>query len=617
MGAANLSYRRRSRSKPPPSGSKTIVRNYHSLKRWLPFLIIIIAGIGAFGSSLNGKFMWDDEYVILNNLFIRDLKNLPDLFTSEYFAPSDIGHYTQSGEESYRPVVTLTHFIDYALFKLNPVGYHAGNLLFHLATAIALYLLLMNLSLPVPAALPGALLFAVHPVNSETVNMISYREDLLAGMFLCLALAGFLRKRPFMTGLFGILALFSKEMAFTMLPLAALFLILNRSVWRQYIPALSVIVLITIGYSTAIFGGFAGSSLAPSEYPGGSFGSAMATSARVVMHYLQLFVWPSHLAVDMHFLPSESFFDIRALGGILLLTGIISFTSLWRCSWQLRYLILWFFIALIPVSGVYPIKNFVAERYMYIPVMGLCGVAGIGFSWLYRHGSGVRNAALGGLVVVVFAGMFANNLRNAIWWEETRFFQEMVRANPFSYKGHTGLALASHRRGDLESAIFHLKQAVTIRPDNVIALYNLGCMMLEKKELDDAISCYRSVLILDPGFTESHYQLGLALLEKGNADEAEQSFRKALEYNPNFIPAQFMFGVVLQNRGEYQEAASVYQRILNRDGTYAKAHKNLGLIYLNNLDRPADAAEHLDRYLKLVPNDPQAELIRSVIRNIR
>ena len=132
--------------------------------------IIILAAI-LYANTLNNGFVYDDDYTVVNNVFISDFHNLTELLQKNYF-PS-------SGEITYRPVVTLTYFIDYALYGLKPWGYHLTNVLLHAANGVLLYIFLTLLFSGEGAPLVTALLFLTHPVLTEAVNAISFREDLL------------------------------------------------------------------------------------------------------------------------------------------------------------------------------------------------------------------------------------------------------------------------------------------------------------------------------------------------------------------------------------------------------------------------------------------------------
>ena len=152
--------------------------------KYVIILLVVITAL-AYANSLKNDFVWDDYLVIVDNNFVKTWNNFPAVFNKTYLTSSDSlksPNLTGSGETTYRPAVTISYFIDYHFWKLNPFGYHLSNLLLHLTNVILLYLCVYLLLNNRYIAVLAALFFAIHPVNAEAVNVVSFREDLL--MFL-------------------------------------------------------------------------------------------------------------------------------------------------------------------------------------------------------------------------------------------------------------------------------------------------------------------------------------------------------------------------------------------------------------------------------------------------
>lgn len=616
------SIRRADRNKDESPGRKP--------HRFLIALLVAAAALAAFGSSVRGVFVWDDEYVVRQNLFIRDAGNLRHLATGEYFEPAGRGHYTRSGEESYRPVVTLSHFLDYALFGLNPAGYHAMNVLLHMLACVGLYFLFVSLGTGRAGAAIGAALFAVHPVNSEAVNMISYREDLLAGMFIVLAFNAWEKRRAAPSVIFFALALLSKEMALAFLPLVASREIISGAakiksgnaarridsflpepaVTRLFMLLLAVAIL----YLCILFFAFPSAPPRQAVHPGGSILTGAATMARVLGHYMHLAVFPAHLRVDYAFTASTGLIELPAVLSLSAAILIIFAAFRLPLPGSTRFMITWFFLALIPVSGLYPITNYIAERYLYIPLMGWCGAAGAGLAALFSNRN--RGLRIAGIVLagtLLTSGIVLNNSRNPTWRSGERFYREMVRSSPDSYRGFSGLGVALYRRKQLVEADCALTRSIELKPDHAIAIHNLGNVKQGLGDQDAAFDKFRSVIELDPSFVESRYQLALILKSRGELEAAEQELLRTLSINHNFIPARFILGVIHQERADYEIAAEIYRSILTIEPSYAKALKNLGILHLYRFDDRETASYYLKRYLALVPGDPQREQILAAI----
>ena len=188
------------------------LRRYHRVYfLLLPFVISIIVYL----NCLQNSFVYDDDSTIINNYFIRHWSNLPDLFTNRYFV--------LSAELTYRPVVTLSYFIDYAFWHLNPLGYHLTNILIHAINSVLVFIFAFQVFKNRKSAFISALFFSSYPLFSEVVNAVGFREDLLAFMFLILAFICYLKANQqryilyYPMSLFCyLLSLFSKEMAITL-----------------------------------------------------------------------------------------------------------------------------------------------------------------------------------------------------------------------------------------------------------------------------------------------------------------------------------------------------------------------------------------------------------------
>ena len=588
----------------------------NSPERYLTFYFALFVGLAAllsFSSGLKGQFVWDDEYVISKNLFIRDIRNIPLIFSKEYFAPAGIGHYTRSGEESFRPAVTLVHCLEYQIFHLNPMGYHAVSLLLHTGTCIALYYLLIALGLGLSGAFAGAILFAVHPLNSEAVNMISYREDVLAGLFVVLALRMFIKNRFFPFGIFTALAMLSKEMGLIILPMILGYTFLNLSREKPRHRCIITAILVTGIYLVLFFLIFPSHQSVSVQYPGPSIDATLGTMARVICTYLKLFVFPFPLKADYDFSISTTLFCLSSGLCLLIIVLIIAWPVVFKWKKLPTMLLMWFFIALLPVSGVYPIKNIIAERYLYIPIMGLCALSGYGFHWMEFRSNRYKTIAHLLLLVAALTGISMNNLRNRIWWDEAGFFKAMIKTNPDSHKGFSSLGMIMYRSGNHEAAEKNLKRSLEIDPDNEIARHNLGCLYQTSNRYDQAEEIFKENIRRNPGFIESRYQLAVLYRSEGRITDARKELETVLTINPNFIPAKFVLGSILQENKEYQRAEKLYLAILKVDPHYSKALKNLGVLYTYYLNNPRAAIKMFSAYLTENPDDPQKEAIQQVI----
>src|SRR3972149_11470527 len=185
----------------------------------LPVLILVIVCFSQFIylNSLSNQFVYDDEFTIVDNYFVKTWNNLPLIFSNDYFR--------FSGELSYRPAVTLSYFLDYTVWKLNPLGFHLTNTLLHALNSVLLFFLLKRIFNCQTTSFLATLIFSCHPLLTEAVNAISYREDLLATTFFIATFLLYMKtskeERSFSPAYFAsvgcyLLGVFSKEMAITL-----------------------------------------------------------------------------------------------------------------------------------------------------------------------------------------------------------------------------------------------------------------------------------------------------------------------------------------------------------------------------------------------------------------
>ena len=614
---------RRTSGPAPPSASALFLRRWSAPLVWLTLALSV-----AYGGVLSGVFVWDDTYVVEKNLFIRDLGNLPDLLSSAYFDRAETGHYTRSGEQSYRPVVTLSHFLDHALFARDAGGYHAMSLVYHWGACLALAALLVTLGLGRAATVAGTLLFALHPAASEAVIVVSYREDILAAGAICVALMLHLRGRTGAATCAFLMGAFAKQSAIVFLPLVvvadwlrcregggsavAAFCVARREHGRSW----AVYGLASALYLWIVLVLLVDPEVAAVSYPGGSFASGIATSLRVLARYLGLIVAPIGLQVDPYFPPSSSPSEPWALASGMVLVAVALAAARLLPHWPARFLGLWLFVALAPVAGLYPLPNYIAERYLYLPMMGICGLAGWAFGRLVHRSRGETRAstipwlALG---LVSAAFVFVDRSRSVMVRSEEAFFREMIRTNPLSVKGFEGLGSALFGESRIDEAVEAWEQAVSLGPKSPIAHHNLGLAYLRQNRRVAALGVFNRALQLQPSFVESRYQRAVLMREEGDTEGAEAEQRSVLEINPNFIPAKFQLAYLLDRRGETGDAIALYQEIVAVHPGYAKAWKNLGVVHLKKLNDPDAAAVYFRHYLELVPGDPQRAMIQQVV----
>ena len=604
-------------------------RTEGGIKRRWHLIALSLLILAVWSNSIPNGFVWDDSHVILNNHFIRDLGNLRHLVTSEYFARPAAGHYTRSGELSYRPVTTLTHFVDFRLFGLNPWGYHLFSLLIHGLTTLLVFALLEALVRGRTGPFLGAALFGVHTVHTEVVNTVSYRDDLLVCLFFCAALLAHrwaigvsperttdqpketerlsYRRLSLSLSLLA-LALFSKEMAVTFTAVVILhdFVFLGAGpAIRRGGKAYILYAALTALYLGVSFRAFPNRPHQLVEYPGGAWLTAAATSARVLVHDVRLLVAPVGLKVDYDFRISSSPLEWPVALSLVLLATLTALIVLSR-SRTLRFFSLWFIVTLAPVLGFIPIANLVAERYLYLPSIGCAGAAAWVMAKAANRTEGREGLRRAGLVFICFALLALSVLtfqRSGIWRDDLTFFREMVEVTPTSHKGYGSLGIAYLGRGDVDLAVEALREAVKLGPSSAISHHNLASALIRKGDYDEAERHLARVLEIDPAFVEAHYQRALIKARRGEVTEAIRGLLRSLDHNPNFIPSLLLVGALYRAQGRLEEAIDAFRSVLRWVPDNAKAHLSLGALLLEAKGDCVGARAHYDRYFELRPDE--------------
>ena len=343
-------------------------------KEFAPFVLLVTVCLIVYFNSLYNGFVFDDRGTIVENKYVtKVIEHLPSFFTSSYFKIAEL-------EASYRPVATFSYHLLYALFKLDPFGFHLGSLILHVINVILVYYLINLLQKNKMAALVGGLLFACHPVLTEAVNGISFNEDLLATLFYLLSFIFYIRLKPevnkfsinayVLSLVFYLLGLLSKEMAITLPAIIILYdVIIGQShSTNGFIQQ----VIQTLRHRFFLYLGYAGVGIfylclnfliitKPTEgqqFTYGSIGERLIYIPYHIFNFIRLAILPFNLSADYVYSYPKNFFELPNVISVLVVTAIV-ITSLVAYKKQkvIFFAIWWFFITLSPVYNLIEIFN--------------------------------------------------------------------------------------------------------------------------------------------------------------------------------------------------------------------------------------------------------------------
>jgi tetratricopeptide (TPR) repeat protein len=608
-------------------------------KEWLLGLFLLAATLMAYQPVWHAGFVWDDDNYVTKNRTLQDLSGLRQIWFDTKATPQ------------YYPLVYTTYWLEYHTWKLNPLGYHLVNVLLHALGSILLWRVLKRLALP--GAWLAAAIFALHPVNVESVAWITERKNVLSGVFFFAAAWAYLRfagesgsaRRRWGWWLAGLLlfacALLSKTAACA-LPVVLLLARWWKEKRLKWGDALPLVPFFIVGLWLAL------QTVWLEKHHVGASGAAWSSSlaercliaGRALWFYAGKLVWP----VNLTFVYPRWQVDARLWWQWMFPAAALALVAtLWfgrkRFGGGPLAAILCFASALFPVLGfldVYYMRySFVADHFQYLAEVGLTVLFASGMTLAagrWTAGKPFLQPALGGFLLLTLGvltwqqcGMYAdtetlwratlarnpdcrmahNNL--GLFYLQTgevdkaiAEYRQALESDPDYAEARNNLGFALFRKGDLNGSIAQYRKALEINPDYAEALINLGNALRPKGDLEGAIAQYRKALAINPDYADAHLNLGVALAQNGHTDEAAAQYRKALEINPGSAEARNDLGVFLAGQGRADEAIAQYHKALEIDPDYANAHLNLGVV----LAQKGQLEEAIAQYRKALAINP-------------
>jgi len=573
--------------------------------RALIFAVVLAAvTVFAYRPAWHGGFLWDDdEYVIKNQLLTAS-----DGWQRIWFS--------LDSPSQYFPLTYSTFRIEHALWGLNTTGYHWVNLLLHVGNALLLWAVLARLR--VPGSWLAAAIFALHPVQVESVAWITERKNVLMGFFFLLTLLAWIafvnerlrRQWIFycLALIFYVLALSAKATACT-LP-AALFLIL----WSQKKPItmrrlMQIVPFVVLGIGMGLL------AVWWERYHQGTNRAVFAflspierilAASRAVWFYLSKIFWPSNLTFIY---PRWNISPGDLLDYIWLLAGIaagVAICFLRRYVGRSVEVAAAFFVAtLSPVIGFIMLftfrYTFVADHYQYVACIGPIALASAGIVSLSDKFTEYR-------AVIISAALLVIAILGTLTWRQAATYADIetlwrttLAKNPECWMAHTNLGLVLFEKGKIDDAIAHYRSALQMQPDWWDAEYNLGIALSAKGQVEEAILHGEKAVAMRPTDPDAQVSLANLFLQKGRIDEAIAHYQKAIAVRPDDFLARYGLGHALLEKGELDSAIEVCRSALLLRPSDVDCRTTLA-IALEEKGNPTEAIEHYQKALELAPN---------------
>ncbi len=542
-------------------------------------LAACLLGTIVFWNALQCGFVWDDYLLVEQNQRIRHLANIPGFFATDY-----VGDDYQTG--IYRPVVLTAFTLEYALFGADPVGFHAAGLLFHGLNVLLVYLIGLRLLRKRTAAWIAAVLFAVHPVQSETVVSIAGQAGLLSNLFGLSAWYVFGKgiRRGTVTASLLLLSMLSKESGIVWaVPLLAESILFDPAgVWRN-IKRLVPIFIATAIYLLMRMNALdqAGVPQAAQTLGGEDLATRAVTMLRGYAHYMRLIFYPATLSGDYSpdTIRISSHLDRLAWTGLVLLAiTLAAFAATWKRHRPAALGLLLFFAGLAPVSNIlFPIGNIIAERFLYLPLTGFFLFAGAVIAEIDRRRAGI--AVLLAMLITIPLGI-RSMVRTQDWMSHEAFMDGLIEAVPRSYRAKEALAERHLRSGEYDAALQAAREARAIFPDRSLRLLEAR-ILKGSGRLGEAIQALQQLLREYPRDRRASLLLGETLYDARRFGEAYESYRVAGELFESDARAWIGMGRSLDQAGRKREAADAYSKALAIRPDLPDAAMRLGVMAMD------------------------------------
>jgi tetratricopeptide (TPR) repeat protein len=565
-------------------------------------LCLLLMGFGMYSQALKGGFIWDEQFLVVNNSYIKGWPNIRDIFMK------DVGAGAGVETNFYRPLQTISYALDHAVWGLNPLGYHITNILLHCIAAFCIYALLYILFGQWAVSLLAAVLFLVHPIHTSTVAYIASRADLLAAVFILICIISYVRRVSERTRFNGIcftlsyiFALLSKEYS---LIIPALLLLYSFSAKKKLLRKECVL----LAFISAIY---AALRLTALRFPLAALDMPPSTTLLerlpgffvALAEYIRLLVLPFHLHMAYEY-RLFSFTDEKAMMG-----AAIFFFALWLALRTknrrqiVSFSILWFFTALLPVSNLLQVNAYMSEHWLYIPSIGFFLIAAYAIMRLYEAKK--RRWISVACLCVIFVYFSALTFRqNSYWHDKITFNLKTLRYSPSSPKIYNNLCEAYKDNGDIARAIVACQTAISLKADFIPAYYNLADCYVRAGNSRQAQEAYEKLVAYKADEPLAYFELGLLHEKKGEFQAAMQEYRRALAIDREYLQAYNNLAALYAEGGNTDEAIRLWNIAVEKDPGFAVAHFNLAVFYFQKKQYIL-AVKHCDAVISLGHNvDP-------------
>ena len=549
--------------------------NTERWKYYVPLSIILLLSFIAYFPALKNGFVWDDEYYIINNNLIKNLS-----WTSIKVI------FLNFSSDNYAPLTDLINAVQYKISGLSPAAFHVGSLVFHLLNVALVFWFIKLLCSRWDMAAITALFFGIHPMQVESVAWASGGSNLFCAAFFLGSLVAYLyylrhslKRYLVISLLFFILSLLTKAVA-VVLPVILLLIdyYKGRKITIKILLEKSPFLILSLGAGIL-------SLLLKYQVVSISNVSVFSFPQRIIfapygfITYLYKLLFPLNLCAYYPYpIKNGVNIPIQYYAYILFFLGLTAYViySL-RFSKKIFFAIGFFAVNIFLVLQLFPVGDaFIADRYIYIPSIGIFYLAGEAFNLFWSKKLKLASLLLLGIFTVFFS--VKTYSRCGVWENNITLWNDVIS----QYKT---VAIAYYNRGNLfmnekriDEAIIDFNKAIEMNPNFARAYNNRGSLFMDKKRNDEALNDFNKSIELEPGYANVYYNRGTLFMNEKRNDEAIIDFNRAIELNPNNVKAYYNRGTLLMDEKRNDDAINDFNKVIELEPGYANAYYNRGLV---------------------------------------
>jgi len=586
------------------SGEGVMERRSSGNPNWLFGLLLLLATITSYHPAWHGKPLWDDDGH-LTRPALRSWHGLAEI----WFQPG--------ATQQYYPLVHSAFWAMHRAWGDSTEGYHLTNILLHVCSALLLLKILQKLE--IPGSYFAAAIFALHPVQVESVAWISELKNTLSGVFYfstALVYLGFDRNRKWGCYSFALLLFIAGLLCKTViatLPTAILVVLWwkrGRLSWKQ--DALPLVPFFTTGLAAGIFTAWMEwTFIIGSEVTALAFTPVerLLVAGRAVWFYAGKLFWPAELVfIYPRWNVNQSIWwqYLFPVAVALLATLLWILRKRWRGPLAA---FLYFTVTLFPALGfinIHPfVYSFVADHFQYLACVGIIVfVPACTALLLEQPGAWQRHAVHALLIaaVILLAGLTWRQC--GMYADAETLYRTIIMKNPGCWMAYNDMGNTLLARGKADDAITHYRKALELRPDYAKAENNLGEALEQKGNIEEATTHFKRAIELAPGLAQAHNNLG-NVLRNGHREEAIAQYKAAIKAQPNFAMAYNNLGSIYYQTGQMNQAIAGFRKALEYQPDLADAHSNLGNALVQT-GRAGEAIAHYQTAIEKQPGDAKA-----------